>query len=125
VKRCPWCAATFTPKQRTQRFCSKRCAGRWQWRDHPRRVHTWGKRPPLDAAHRRLRAELLPLAIGRPCPLRCGRIMDATAQLDHVIARALGGPTDRANCRIICAPCNGKRGQRLGGKAAHRRRGAA
>jgi len=121
---CTWCGARFTPRQRTQRFCSRRCAGRYQWRDHTPRLHTWGKRPPLDADHRKLRKQLLPAAIGRPCPLGCGWTMDSTAQLDHIIARALGGTTTRANCRIVCAPCNAKRGSRLGGKRAHARKRA-
>jgi 5-methylcytosine-specific restriction endonuclease McrA len=122
MKSCQWCGTRFTPRARTSRFCSKQCAGKWQWRDQPRRVHMWGKHPPVDAAHRRLRAALLPLAIGTPCPL-CTRIMDKTAELDHIIARALGGQTSRANCRIICAPCNRKRGSRLGGIQARKRRG--
>ena len=118
---CTWCGTRFTAKQRTQRFCSRRCAGQYQWRNHPRRPHKWGKRPPLDSEHRRMRKLLLPAALGQPCPIGCGRIMDTTAQLDHILSRALGGQTTHDNCRIICAPCNGKRGQRLGGKRAHSR----
>ena len=116
---CEWCGGPFRPRAHTQRFCSKQCAGLWQYRHHRRRVHKWGKRPPVDAAHRRLRAELLPAAIGTLCPLGCGRVMDCTSQLDHIVARARGGQTTRGNCRIICKPCNMERGARLGGTAAH------
>jgi len=115
---CDWCGTHFTPRTASHRFCSKTCAGRHQWRNHTPRIHRWGKRPPLDAEHRKLRRQLLPAAIGLPCPLGCGRIMNTTAQLDHIIPRAQGGPTTRANCRIICAPCNGRRGAVDGGKAA-------
>jgi 5-methylcytosine-specific restriction endonuclease McrA len=114
---CAWCGTRFTPAKRVQRFCSKQCAGKYQWRGHVRAPRTWATHPPVDSAHRKLRRELLPLALGQPCPT-CGRIMDKTAQLDHIVPRARGGQTTRENCRILCAPCNGKRGQVLGGKTA-------
>jgi len=115
---CDWCGTHFIPRTASHRFCSKTCAGRYQWRGHTPRVHRWGKRPPLDNAHRKLRKQMLPTAIGQPCPLGCGRIMDTTAQLDHIVPRAQGGRTTRSNCRIICAPCNHNRGAVEGGKAA-------
>ena len=115
---CEWCGTSFRPRVRTQRTCSKRCSGLWQYRDTPRRAHRWGKRPPVDSAHRKLRAELLPAAVGNPCPL-CGRVMDKTSELDHIIARSQGGATTRSNCRIICRPCNRQRGNVLGGRTSH------
>ena len=120
MKYCAHCTVSFRPKTRTQRFCSRQCAGLHQWYGHTRTVHKWGSnRPRLPKEHRNLRAQLLPAAIGQPCPL-CGRIMDRTSELDHIIPRAQGGQTIRGNCRIICAPCNHKRGAQLGGRNAHR-----
>ena len=115
---CEWCGQPFRPRARTSRFCSKRCAGLHQFRDHPRRVHKWSKRPAVDSEHRKLRAELLPAAVGAPCPL-CGRVMTKSAELDHIVPRSQGGQTTRGNCRIICKPCNRQRGNVLGGKTAH------
>lgn len=122
MAECQWCGDPFRPRCRTSRFCSKRCAGEWQFRDHPRRAHTWGKTAPVDSAHRKMRAQLLPAALGQRCPMGCGRIMTKSAELDHVIARSQGGQTTRGNCRIICAPCNRERGARLGGQQARRSR---
>jgi len=120
VKNCEHCAVSFRPKTRTQRFCSRQCAGLHQWRGHVRTVHKWGRdRPRLPKEHRDLRAKLLAAAIGQPCPL-CGRIMDKTAQLDHIIPRAEGRQTNRSNVRMICRPCNQERGAQLGGRNAHR-----
>lgn len=64
-----------------------------------------------DAEHIALRAELLPLAIGQPCP-RCQETMDEGQALDlgHSIARALD-PNSRAD-RIEHSHCN--RGAGLG-----------
>ncbi len=115
---CEQCGVTFTATTTARRFCSRRCAGLWQHRDRPRRVHTWAKRPDVGAEHRKLRRQLLPAALGKPCPLGCGRIMDRTAELDHAIPRAAGGPTTRDNCRIICKPCNRRRGSQLGARRA-------
>ena len=78
-----------------------------------------GPRPPVDPAHRKLRAQLLPHAIGTPCP-DCGRIMDQTAELDHIIPRSQGGTSTRDNVRITCRACNRRRGSQLGGRVAHR-----
>jgi 5-methylcytosine-specific restriction endonuclease McrA len=124
MKRCEWCGAAFTPTKRVQRFCTKSCAGRYQWRDQPRVRHNWAtsKRPPVDAAHRRLRAALLPLALGTPCPL-CGvTITTANAELDHITPRSRGGQSVPSNVRILCGDCNHKRGSRDGAKAANARR---
>lgn len=118
---CQQCGGTFTPRARTQRFCSKPCAGKWQWRGHTPRTNGWGKRPSVDAAHRRLRKQLLPDALGTPCPL-CRVIMDKTAQLDHIVPRAQGGTSTRDNVRIICARCNHARGSHLGRVVYARRR---
>jgi 5-methylcytosine-specific restriction endonuclease McrA len=120
MTRCAWCGTAFRPRTRTSRFCSKSCAGKWQWREHPRRVHTWGKRPSVDNNHRRLRAALLPPALGTGCPL-CGQVITAAnADLDHIVPRALGGQSVPGNVRIVCRWCNRKRGQQLGGQQATR-----
>jgi 5-methylcytosine-specific restriction endonuclease McrA len=123
VKVCEWCGVAFTPTKRVQRFCCKSHAGLYQWRDQPRRRHNWAtsKRPPVDAEHRRLRAALLPLALGKPCPLCGTTITTANAELDHIVARALGGQSVPSNVRITCKRCNGKRGSRLGAAQARRR----
>lgn len=116
---CQWCDEEFTARSRTQRFCSKSHATQFQYRDHVRVPSRWGKRPPIDSEHRRLRAELLPAAIGRPCPMGCGRTLDRTSQLDHLVPRSQGGRSTRDNVRIICKPCNQSRGSQLGGRIAH------
>lgn len=61
--------------------------------------------------HERTRAKLLPLAIGKPCPL-CGVPMQMgmawPLDLDHSdpAMKQLGLPGDR----IVCAKCNRSRG---------------
>ncbi len=118
---CKWCGETFAARTVHNRFCSKTCAGLHQWRDHPRRAPSnWGKRPSLGTDHRKLRAKLLPAALGTPCP-SCGATLDATAQLDHVVPRAHGGAATEDNVRFLCAPCNQLRGAQLGGRTAHQR----
>lgn len=66
-------------------------------------------------AHRELRARLLPLAFGRPCP-KCGRVMLAGQQLDldHVVPLYLGVPDGRR--QIAHARCNRSEGGRVGGR---------
>lgn len=66
----------------------------------------------LGAPHQKLRRELLPLAIGRACPL-CGTTMDHTAELDHIKPRVLGGRTVRSNVRMVCRRCNRQHGYLL------------
>lgn len=64
---------------------------------------------------------MVPAAHGLPCPLGCGRVMDAHAQrgapnkatLDHIVPLALGGPNDASNYRVVCGSCNSSRGARL------------
>lgn len=72
-----------------------------------------------DADHKRERARLLPLAIGKPCP-RCGRIMLGTSDpiprlrpldLDHLTPIALGGKHGRR--AIAHRYCNRAAGARL------------
>lgn len=119
---CQWCGEWFTGRHK-QRFCSKHCASMHQYRDQPRREHSWGgHRPPVDAAHRRLRRELLPHAIGQPCP-ECGTPMDETAQLDHIVPRALGGQSTRDNVRMLCRGCNHRLGSELGNQRQREARG--
>jgi len=92
---CTFCGQAFTGRV-GQRFCGKSCAGRWQYRDRPRRVHKWGKRPSLGTDHRKLRAALLPQAIGTVCVLcRKVTLTSANSDLDHVVPRARGGTTTR------------------------------
>jgi hypothetical protein len=78
----------------------------------------------LGWQHRKLRAALIPAAIGRPCPLqgpRCDRVMTdpKRMELDHTVPRALGG---RVGDRIVCMPCNRGRGAALGNKLRQDRR---
>jgi 5-methylcytosine-specific restriction endonuclease McrA len=76
---------------------------------------------PRGADHKRLRAILVPAAHGLPCPLGCGRVMDATAPrgapnkatLDHVLPLARGGSHDVSNYRVVCHTCNSSRGARV------------
>lgn len=127
---CTWCEQPYRARTVRQRFCSKRCAGLHQFRDRPRRTHKWGPRVSVDSEHRKLRARMLPAAIGKPCPLRispkCTGLMTdpARMQLDHIVERVNGGPTTQANCRIVCAPCNQRRGAQLGNRNARRARHA-
>ncbi len=126
---CGWCGEKYSARTVRQRFCSKSCAGLYQFRDRPRRPSNWGPRTSVGNAHRKLRAQLLPAALGTPCPLRispkCTGLMTdpALMQLDHRIARASGGPTTLENCRIVCTPCNQLRGAQLGAQTARRRHG--
>jgi 5-methylcytosine-specific restriction endonuclease McrA len=118
-RACLWCDELFTTQSRTQRFCSKQHAGQYQYRNHVRRPHKWGDRPAVDAAHRKLRAELLPDALGMPCPMGCGRIMGTDAQLDHIVPRSQGGQSVRGNVRVVCRTCNHRMGSQLGARVAH------
>lgn len=130
ARTCTWCRTRYDARTLTQRFCSKRCAGLHQHRDTPRSPRPWGKRAPMPDGHRELRARMIPSAIGSMCPARvspkCTGIMTnpRLMQLDHVVARALGGPTTRDNCRIICGPCNHWLGAKLGGLVTSERHGA-
>ncbi|HET6877728.1 MAG TPA: HNH endonuclease signature motif containing protein [Jatrophihabitans sp.] len=125
---CKWCEQPYRARTVQQRFCSKRCAGLHQFRDHERKPHKWGRRVSVDREHRKLRARLLPAAIGTPCPLgvspHCTGLMTdpSRMQLDHIVERANGGPTTEANCRIVCTPCNQRRGSQLGNRNARRAR---
>ena len=88
----------------------------------------WRLRPTSDNPDRslqqKLRSELLPRALGRLCPL-CSRVMLANMalELDHITPRAEGGPTTRANCRIVHKQCNQVRGRQLGTAIRVRRHG--
>lgn len=74
-------------------------------------------RNPYGHAHRKMRAALLPDALGTVCPAqyspRCTGLMIDPHQmhLDHSRPAALGGT--RAD-RIVCAPCNLSMGAALG-----------
>jgi 5-methylcytosine-specific restriction endonuclease McrA len=81
----------------------------------------------MSKAHARQRAQLLPLAFGRPCPL-CGAVMleDQKLHLDHKVPRRLGGSSDWSNLQIVHAVCNlrkaGRQFGRLGAAARGRPR---
>jgi 5-methylcytosine-specific restriction endonuclease McrA len=121
MRPCEHCQTSFRPPRPETRFCSKSCATAHR-HPGPKRVRRWGPRPAVDPAHPRLRALLLPDALGWPCVMGCGRVIsESNAQLDHIIPRSQGGPTVRANVRIICADCNQRRGSQLGGRRAHKR----
>jgi 5-methylcytosine-specific restriction endonuclease McrA len=127
MKPCAWCDQDYTPTHRNQRCCTRQHSAllrqaqarqqpdyqppRSNWHRYPAKTTTRG----YGAAHQRLRKQLLPTAIGTPCPL-CGYIMQATQRLalDHRIPVALGGPTTLANVRITHYHCNHKAGSRLG-----------
>lgn len=74
-----------------------------------------------DWHHRRLRAQLLPLAYGTACP-RCGGVMLRGMALDlgHSVDRVLGG--NSAPRRIEHAACNRRAGARLGNQLRRRTR---
>ena len=38
----------------------------------------------------------------------CGKVVDATYEIDHVVAVADGGGDDLANLRLLCRPCHGR-----------------
>lgn len=57
------------------------------------------------AAHRRRRAELLPLALGLPCPL-CGAVMTAADALDLDHSTPLALDPGAVGDRIVHARCN-------------------
>lgn len=87
-----------------------------------------------DTAHRKRREQLLPRALGTPCPCAscprcrargrpCHRLMVDPKQmhLDHSTPLALGG---RHGDRIVCAPCNTSAGAALGNHLRGQRRHA-
>jgi 5-methylcytosine-specific restriction endonuclease McrA len=132
VKPCRMCDRDFTPRQRTQEFCSRSCAALYQHAVNPRPrkpgARKWSAKTPEQKAiyqsreYRQARERLVTAALGKPCP-GCGRMVTAAnAQVDHVTARALGGGSTAANLRVLCGPCNHKRGSSLGGRVTAARR---
>lgn len=90
----------------------------------------------LDAAHQRLREQLLPAAYGTQCPgpwsgrrsSKCtGLMVDRRRMdLDDKLPRALGGHSARTGGRICCSSCNRSHGARFGNRSrAVRRRALA
>jgi hypothetical protein len=65
--------------------------------------------------HRARRRQLLPAAVGRPCPGGCGRILrdDPASHLDHSQTPLVVDATSVGD-RILCGPCNTAAGARLG-----------
>ena len=45
----------------------------------------------------------------------CGDPLPSSFHADHVVPHALGGPTDVSNGAALCAPCNTRKGIRIGG----------
>lgn len=129
TRPCTQCGTPFQARNTRNRFCSRTCAGTYQFRDQPKARRTWSNHTPVDSDHRKLRAAMLPEAIGTPCPLRispkCTGIMTEPRlmQLDHILERSRGGRSTRDNCRIVCAACNHRRGAMLGGNVTSRRHG--
>lgn len=83
-----------------------RCDEHRRLHEATRRAHRpTARQRGYDAAHERLRAQLLPLAYGTLCP-RCGLPMLPGQDLDlgHTVARSVD-PTSRAD-RIEHAHCN-------------------
>ena len=66
---------------------------------------------PYGSQHQKMRARLLPLAYGTPCPM-CGLVMlwGQRLHLDHSIPLALGG---KHGDRIVHGWCNEAAGARL------------
>jgi 5-methylcytosine-specific restriction endonuclease McrA len=75
------------------------------------------ERNPYDSHHRQMRA--LVLAEAQHVCAYCGAYADT---VDHVIAVALGGGSERDNLVACCRRCNTSRGGALGAarKQAHR-----
>jgi hypothetical protein len=103
------------------RGCTTLVTGAW-WCD-PCKIAR-GKPPKtttargLGSEHQQRRKQLLPPAIGTPCPIQgptCDRIMrdPKRMHLDHSRPRALGGTVGD---RIVCMPCNTGRGAALGNR---------
>lgn len=103
---------------------------RWAWRQYRRRrpkVYAPHERDPRDFTPQD-RAEVFaragfqceewvdgPLG-GHRCPHRHGLEADGevqTLQADHVVARALGGPTELDNAQALCRICNRRKSDAL------------
>lgn len=68
------------------------------------------------AEHRRLRRIVL-----ERDRYRCHWCGGRATQADHVIAKALGGPTVLDNLVAACGPCNVERGQQTAARLRQRR----
>lgn len=115
-KTCPVCSVVFTANA-CRTYCSDACFLRNRYRrgggtPSPARV---ARRKDYGTAHRKLREELLPQAVGQPCQ-HCGVTMQASddLHLDHT--------EDRTGYRgIVHAACNRLDGARRGGEAFRRK----
>lgn len=139
MKPCAWCDRDFQPPQRhhRQQCCSRQCGAQYRqakqccetgykprpsnWRNYQPTISTTDK--GLGGTHQRLKAQLLPRAIGTLCPFYhtdplCPGLMlqGHHLALDHRVARALGGTTTQENVRITHHDCNQRAGSRLGGE---------
>lgn len=133
MKPCAWCPKDFQPRKHKQRCCSWSCAqqlrayeARQQPGYKPPRPSTWRKKersPAHGYQHQKLRAQLLPLAIGKPCPF-CHQAMvhGQALALDHIRPVSMGGKTERSNVRITHAICNHRAGAILGNRSPRRYR---
>jgi 5-methylcytosine-specific restriction endonuclease McrA len=131
MKPCAFCDRDFLPASRSSRFCSESCATSARWATVPRRQsRPWSEKTAAiraaydSAAYRRARTAVVAAAIGSPCP-GCGVLLTAAnCQADHVIPRAMGGPSSPSNLRPLCSSCNLRRGSQLGGRVTSARRAA-
>jgi hypothetical protein len=105
VRTCVDCDEIIGPGESLCMLCKRE---RNRYRDS---IRGTARERGYDAEHDRTRAELLPLAIGQPCP-RCGELMEDGQALDlgHSIPRSID-PASRAD-RIEHATCNRGAGAR-------------
>lgn len=113
---CPVCRASFMTHRARQVYCSPECRMRRR-RSFPKKQTATER--GYNHAHRKRRAQLLPMSIGTMCPLRispnCTGLMTDPSRmdLDHSVPRALGGSVGD---RMVCSPCNRSRGASLGNR---------
>lgn len=110
-RQCEWCGATYVPRKRTSRFCSRNCT----WSEKAK-----GRRAKVRGAHV---APVNRIAIFERdrwrCKL-CGKPVARTRQaphpkapvLDHILPLAQGGTHEPANVQLAHFICNSIKGDR-------------